>query len=93
MVALTLSYGKTASGEPIPWDSHENAAGWTDLRLGSLIPEAVSDADGRFQITGIGRDRLVTLRITAKDVAQQDVQVQTRAAGLDGVVIRQAVGR
>ena len=86
VVALTLSYGKTASGEPIPWDSPENAAGWTDLRLGSLIPEAVSDADGRFQITGIGRDRLVTLRITAKGVAQQDVQVQTRAAGLDGAL-------
>jgi hypothetical protein len=86
VVALTLSYGKTASGVPIPWDSPENSAGWTDLRLGSLIPEVVSDADGRFQITEIGRDRLVTLRVTAKGVAQQDVQVQTRASALDAEI-------
>jgi RNA polymerase sigma factor (sigma-70 family) len=87
VVSLTLAYGKTASGEPVPWDSRENIAGWTDLRLGSLVPEVASDAEGRFQIAGIGRDRLVTLRITGKDVAQQDLKVQTRLTAAESAPV------
>ena len=83
VVALTLTYGETASGEPVPWDGPDNVAGWTDLRLGGLIPEVLSDADGRFRMSGIGRDRLLTLRITGKGIAQQVVQVQTRATAVE----------
>ncbi len=83
VVALTITYGETASGEPVPWDGLDNVGGWTDLRLGGFFPEVVSDAEGRFRMSGIGRDRLVTLRITGKGIAQQDVQVQTRATAAE----------
>ena len=46
---------------------------------GALCPRLCRMLEGRFQIIGIGRDRLVTLRISGKDVAQQDLQVQTRS--------------
>jgi RNA polymerase sigma factor (sigma-70 family) len=78
IVASTLTYGRNTAGEPIPWDSPANVAGWSDLRLGSLAAEATTDATGRFRIKGIGSDRLVTLGVTGPHVAQQEIQVQTR---------------
>ena len=46
--------------------------------LGSLVAEATTDADGRFRITGLGRDRLVSLWMSGRQVAWQEIKVQTR---------------
>ena len=43
-------------------------------------PEATAtDADGRFRITGLGRERLVELRIEGPTIATVEMQVVTRA--------------
>jgi hypothetical protein len=46
--------------------------------LEGVVAETTTDADGRFHITGLGRDRLVSLWISGSHVAQQELQVQTR---------------
>ena len=37
-----------------------------------------SDADGRFQIAGLGRDRLATLKFSSSQIALLDMRVMTR---------------
>jgi hypothetical protein len=44
-----------------------------------LIPPATTGRDGRFQIKGIGRERLARLRIEGPTIATQIVTVQTRS--------------
>ena len=44
-----------------PGIARKRVTGRIDLRLGNLVAEATTDADGRFRITGLGRDRLVSL--------------------------------
>jgi hypothetical protein len=39
---------------------------------------ATTDAAGRFRLTGVGRDRLVTLRLDGPAIASQDLHVLTR---------------
>ncbi len=46
--------------------------------IGHLLPEVVADADGRFKLTGIGRDRLVELLISADGLETCPVHVRTR---------------
>jgi RNA polymerase sigma factor (sigma-70 family) len=76
--AFTLTYSQDANGAHIPWDSKNAAKGGHHMLLGSLVDEATTDADGRFHMTGLGRDRLVSLLIKGSNVAQQEIQVQTR---------------
>ncbi len=45
----------------------------------SLIPPVTTGHDGRFQIKGIGRERLARLRIEGPTIATQIVTVQTRS--------------
>jgi carboxypeptidase family protein len=44
-----------------------------------LIPPVTTGSDGRFQIKGIGRERLARLRIEGPTIATQIVTVQTRS--------------
>jgi hypothetical protein len=57
---------------------------WIGLpNLSSLIPapaETRTDADGRFTLSGLGRDRLAQLAISAPSVVDTHVTVMTRAA-------------
>ncbi len=46
-------------------------------------------ADGRFEMKGIGRDRMVHLRIEGPTIATQDVQVMTRAGEKIQLSVRQ----
>jgi RNA polymerase sigma factor (sigma-70 family) len=39
---------------------------------------AVTDADGRFRLTGLGRERLVTVRLDGPTIASQEVRILTR---------------
>ena len=45
--------------------------------LGGLVAEATTDSDGRFRMTGLGRDRSVALRLTGREVAEQQIRVAT----------------
>jgi hypothetical protein len=46
--------------------------------LPGVASEAIADADGRFQISGLGRDRLVQLEVTAPTVVDTDLIAMTR---------------
>jgi RNA polymerase sigma factor (sigma-70 family) len=62
-----------------PWDAER--AHFTELHspaVGSLIPAATTGADGRFQLRGLGRERLAHLRIEGPTIATQIVNVMTR---------------
>jgi hypothetical protein len=50
-------------------------------------PETKTTADGRFELTGLGRDRVVVLRITAPGIESAQVYVVTRP-GFDPKVVR-----
>jgi RNA polymerase sigma factor (sigma-70 family) len=77
--AFTVTYSQNANGVHIPWDSKGAPfKGGNQMRLENLVADATTDADGRFVITGLGRDRLVSLWLNGPGVAQQEIQVQTR---------------
>src|SRR5262249_42080672 len=48
--------------------------------LPGLIVEAKTDADGRFKLSGLGRDRLVGLGVSAPGFVESHVTVMTRDA-------------
>jgi RNA polymerase sigma factor (sigma-70 family) len=78
ILASALSYSQNAAGEQIPLGSPESAGGGGDMIVGSLVAEATTDADGRFRMTGLGRDRVVSLWLSGPEVAEQEIKVQTR---------------
>jgi RNA polymerase sigma factor (sigma-70 family) len=89
---------KTTTAEELgPWLKTPQAKGEENpiLSSGRLAPEVVglekavvSDADGRFRITGIGRDRVVLLRFEGPAVETRDVYALTRT----GPTIRLPLG-
>jgi RNA polymerase sigma factor (sigma-70 family) len=76
--AATVRYRQDANGAHTLWDSKEAARSFGPMLLGSLVADATTDAAGRFVMTGLGRDRLVSLWLNGSRVAQQEIQVQTR---------------
>jgi RNA polymerase sigma factor (sigma-70 family) len=54
--------------------------GLKDGGIGSLFAPATTGADGRFEIKGIGRERLVDLRIEGPAIVVVDVYAMTRPA-------------
>jgi RNA polymerase sigma factor (sigma-70 family) len=84
---------KAADGENLrPWLEAVQGKQGLSLRLeGEHFPrqlmspevpglphKAVTDADGRFRLAGIGRDRLITVRIGGPTIATQELHVLTR---------------
>jgi RNA polymerase sigma factor (sigma-70 family) len=54
------------------------SGGWVGRDLGSLFAPVKTDADGRFEIKGVGRERLAELRFEAPAIATADVFAMTR---------------
>jgi RNA polymerase sigma factor (sigma-70 family) len=52
---------------------------WMGRDIGRILPLAVTDAEGRFRLKGIGRERVVALIIEGPTVASTDVWAMTRA--------------
>jgi RNA polymerase sigma factor (sigma-70 family) len=92
-VTLRVQQINAAPGEDIgPWLDAVRAKKWPDrspsLRLQqqhlprytiSLSPTVTTDAQGRFRLTGMGRDRLVTARLDGPTVVSQHLHILTRA--------------
>ncbi|MHB1558389.1 MAG: M56 family metallopeptidase [Isosphaeraceae bacterium] len=70
--------------------------GWSFLELTAgtpaLWPPVHTDADGRFRLTGIGRDRIATLDVTGDAIAFQQIQVITRDLGATPIKGERASG-
>src|SRR5262249_34964657 len=49
-------------------------------------PEVATDAEGRFKLTGLGRDRLVVLRVDGPMIATQHLRVVGRPGEISEVV-------
>jgi protocatechuate 3,4-dioxygenase beta subunit len=92
-VTIRVQQINAAAGEDIgPWFDAVRAKKWPErspsLRLQqqylprytiSLSPTVTTDADGRFRLIGIGRDRLVTARLDGPTVVSQHLHILTRA--------------
>lgn len=52
-----------------------------------LIAPVKGDADGRFNITGVGQDRVATLEIEGQGIARIEVQVATTAEAKSGKIL------
>src|SRR5262249_34986829 len=50
--------------------------------FGQLFPVARTDADGRFRIKGLGRERFVTLRVEGPTIVHRTIYVATRPGSL-----------
>src|SRR5262249_43624337 len=65
--------------------NHLDAAEFTRLSsaaFATLFPPVQTGADGRFQINGIGRERVASLRIEGPAIATQQVKAMTRPVGM-----------
>jgi RNA polymerase sigma factor (sigma-70 family) len=65
---------RTGSGNP---DADHLESYWGGA-LGLLIAPVTTDADGRFEIKGIGRERVARLRIDGPTIATERLQAMTR---------------
>src|SRR5262249_54557281 len=52
---------------------------WMGRAVGRILPPAVSDAEGRVQIKGVGRERVVMLRIEGPTIVSKEFWGMTRA--------------
>jgi|GEM_PF-766575 len=77
---ILLHYRQTRELVHIPWDSKESAPGMRGGNPGvqNLIPEVVSDADGRFTLKGIGRDRMVEVVVSGPNITSRSLEIETR---------------
>lgn len=75
-----LQYRQNREGIHIPWDSNESGPRYmgTNVAIQGLFPRVVTDADGRFRLTGIGRDRMVEVSLSGPKIATQSLELETR---------------
>ena len=59
--------------------------------LPGVAAETLTDADGRFRLSGLGRDRLADLKLTAPGLVDTGLRVMTRDAP-DVVIVRDSEG-
>jgi protocatechuate 3,4-dioxygenase beta subunit len=104
-VTLRVQQINAAPGEDLgPWLDAVRAKRWPErspsLRLQqqylplytiAVSPTVTTDADGRFKLTGIGRDRLVLARLDGPTVASQHLHMLTRAG--ERIEVPESVGR
>ena len=86
---FALDYRQNRELVHIPWDRDEGLGtiGFNNLSVKKLFPEVAADADGRFILKGIGRDRRVQVRVSGPNIASQTLEVETRPGpmrSLDG---------
>ena len=62
------------------WPFNYNQSVHEPIVLPGVATEAITDADGRFLLAGLGRDRLAELKITAPGVVDTYLTVMTRDA-------------
>jgi RNA polymerase sigma factor (sigma-70 family) len=55
---------------------------WIAHLLSKLFPPAVTGADGRFTIKGLGRERFVTLRVESPTIATREIYSLTRPGNM-----------
>ena len=73
-----LNRFKNANGEAWPFNGYRSV--YRPSVLPGIATEATADADGRFRLAGLGRDRLAELKITAPGVVETYLTVMTRDA-------------
>lgn len=76
---VSLHYCQNRELVHVPWDS--NAAGPGTMGFTSvqnLFPAVATDADGRFSLKGLGRDRLVNVVVTGANIASRGLEIETR---------------
>ncbi len=52
--------------------------GWLRNQLQHLLPAATTDQDGRFRLTGVGRERIAHLLLEGPGIATEQLDVRTR---------------
>jgi RNA polymerase sigma factor (sigma-70 family) len=62
---------------------------WMGRDVGRILPPAVTDAEGKFRLVGVGRERVVALRIEGPTIAPAELWAMTRP----GEPIRMAAQR
>ena len=73
-------------------DRETQAKAWDELRSCVMLgfydrtPSALSDANGEFRLTGVGRDRLVLLDLHGATVADSQVMVMTTSESLEEAI-------
>ena len=73
-------------------DRETQANAWDELRSCVMLgfydrtPSALSDANGEFRLTGVGRDRLVLLDLHGATVADSQVMVMTTSESLEEAI-------
>jgi RNA polymerase sigma factor (sigma-70 family) len=53
--------------------------GWMGRDVGRVLPSAVTDAEGRFRLNGVGKERVVALRVEGPTVVSTELWAMTRA--------------
>jgi beta-lactamase regulating signal transducer with metallopeptidase domain/protocatechuate 3,4-dioxygenase beta subunit len=75
----TLSCRADADGKSVPFDAPPEASkSMAIMPLDPLVPYPVTDADGRFTLTGIGRDRILEIGFSGPTIEQRWAEVVTR---------------
>jgi RNA polymerase sigma factor (sigma-70 family) len=87
---VALYYKQDDDGWPRDWSdpgslrSLEDSMGDTGCDDGmALIPAVKADAEGRFRLTGLGRERTVVLRISHPGSSPEQIEVMTRPGRSD----------
>jgi hypothetical protein len=77
---IVLQYRQNRELVHIPWDSNEAGPGTMggNVSVKNLFPEVVSDADGRFVLKGIGRERMVEVVVSGPNIASRSLEIETR---------------
>jgi beta-lactamase regulating signal transducer with metallopeptidase domain/protocatechuate 3,4-dioxygenase beta subunit len=67
-------------GRPIPFDARGETGGQSTLMPAwDLLPSSTTDGDGRFTLTGVGRDRLLEISFHGPTIETRSAEVVTRA--------------
>src|SRR5262249_11418038 len=52
--------------------------GWMGRDVGRVLPGAVTDAEGRFRLNGVGKERVVALRVEGPTIVSTELWAMTR---------------
>lgn len=74
-----LEATKVRKGAGVPPESEQMSLAFWLPALADLFPRITTDADGRFRISGVGRERVIALIVEGPRVETQEINVVTRA--------------